>query len=138
MLKQIVLAASCGLLAPMWAGAASIAINPGMWETTMTRDNPMTGQTTTETTRECVTETEFDPRDMMEDAQGCTLDKEELVGDELSFVMSCQMQGGQARMEGAVRSDGDTSSGRMRMNVSVGGMDMSMNMNWAGRRLGDC
>lgn len=134
--KLLVVAA---VLAPLAAHAASLAINPGMWETTMTRTNPMTGTPATETSTECVTEQSFDPREMMQDAQGCQLTEESLAGDTLTFAMACTVDGaGSADIKGRFQTDGQTGNGAMNMSMNMGGMTMSMDMNWTARRLGDC
>lgn len=126
------------LVLPYAAGAAELEINPGLWETTMTRTNPMTGDPTTETTKECVKATSFNPSDMMENAQGCELVKDELNGNTLSFTMECNMQGSQAVVDGMFQTDGQTGNGNMDMTMSMGEMNMSMKMNWTSKRLGDC
>lgn len=127
------------VLAPLAGHAASLTINPGMWETTMTRTNPMTGTPTTETSKECVTEQSFDPREMMQDAQGCQLTEENLSGDTLTFAMACTVEGaGSADIKGRFQTDGQTGNGAMNMSMNMGGMTMSMDMNWTARRLGDC
>jgi len=119
--------------------AAELAINPGLWETTMTRTNPMTGEPKTETTTECVKQTSFNPSSLMQDAQGCELINDELNGDTLSFRMECNMpQGATASMDGVFQTDGQTGMGEMDMNMSMGEMKMNMKMNWTSRRLGDC
>jgi hypothetical protein len=135
--KTALLAAT--LFVPLQAVGASIALNPGLWETTMTRTNPMTGTPTTETTTECVQEKSFDPREMMQDASGCSLTNESLAGDTLTFAMACDVEGaGTATIEGRFQTDGETGAGDMKMNMNMGGMTMSMDMNWTARRLGDC
>lgn len=126
------------LVLPFTTGAAELEINPGLWETTMTRTNPMTGEPTTETTTECVRETSFNPSDVMKDAQGCELVKDELNGNTLAFRMECNMQGSQATVDGTFQSDGQTGRGNMDMDMSMGEMKMSMNMNWTSKRIGDC
>jgi hypothetical protein len=123
---------------PFSTHAAELEINPGLWETTMTRTNPMTGEPTTETTTECVRETSFNPSSMMEDAEGCDLVRDELQGDTLTFRMECNMQGSQATIDGQFQTDGQTGSGKMDMEMSMGEMKMSMNMDWTSRRVGDC
>lgn len=137
-MKNLVIAGIV-LMLPAAAGAASLSINPGLWETTTTRTNPMTGQPTTETTTECVKDQKFDPREMMQDTQGCQLTDENLSGDTLSFSMSCSMQGGaKADIQGVFQTDGTTGNGKMDMSMSMGGMNMNMNMQWDAKRLGDC
>lgn len=133
------LAVACVLLGlPFAAGGAELELNPGLWETTMTRTNPMTGEPTTETNTECVKETSFKPSDMMQDAEGCDLVRDELQGDTLTFRMECDMQGTQATVDGMFQTDGQTGKGNMDMNMSMGEMKMTMNMNWTAKRVGDC
>ncbi len=124
---------------PLTVAAASLDINPGLWETTMTRTNPMTGAPTTETSTECVREESFDPRQLMEDTENCQLTDESLAGDTLTFTMQCSIQGGaQATMEGTFQTDGQTGTGNMTMNMNMAGMSMSMTGNWTAKRVGDC
>lgn len=138
-MKSKCLAVACALLVlPLSAGAAELKINPGMWETTMTRTNPLTGEPTTETSTECVKQTSFDPSDMMKDAKECDLVKDELNGDTLNFRMECNMQGSQATVDGMFQTDGRTGKGNMDMTMSMGEMNMTMNMNWTSKRVGDC
>ena len=120
------------------AGAAELTINPGMWETTMTRTNPMEGDPITETNTECVKETTFNPSSMLEGTEGCRLVDEKLEGDKLSFKMECSMQGSQTLIDGSFQTDGQTGQGNMDLEISAGGVNMSMNMNWIANRLGDC
>lgn len=133
------LALACAVLVvPFAAGAAELELNPGLWETTMTRTNPMTGEPTTETNTECVKETSFNPSDMMQDAEGCELVKDELDGDTLTYRMECDMQGTQAVVDGMFQTDGQTGKGNMDMQMSMGEMDMTMKMDWTAKRVGDC
>lgn len=126
------------LCLPAAAGADSLKLNPGMWETTSTGTNPMTGQQTTETHTECVTQTEFDPRETMKEVRECRLTEENLNGDTLTFTMTCNMQGGTVSINGLYQSDGDTGTGNMTMNMNMGGMTMSMQRTMTARRIGDC
>lgn len=118
--------------------AEGLAINPGLWETTMSRSNPMTGEVTSETTTKCVTETDFDPSEMVQSAQGCRLVENNLDGDTLTFRMECNMQGSEAAVDGMFQTDGQTGKGNMDMTMGMGEIKMSMNMNWMSKRLGDC
>ena len=115
--KRLLVAAALSTSA-ITAGAAEIQFNPGQWETTMTRTNPMTGEPITETRTEWI--------------------KDDLDGDTLMFQMECGVQGGSAMIDGQFQTDGETGKGNMDMTVNAGGMNMQMNMNWTARRLGDC
>jgi hypothetical protein len=135
--KRLAIAALVAL--PVFtAAAAEIEFAPGLWETKMTRTNPMTGEPVTETRTECVRESKFDPASLMQDAQGCTLIDDSLDGDTLNFHMQCDMQGAQAVIQGKFQTDGQTGKGNMNMSVDSGGMKMNMNMNWTAKRVGDC
>ncbi len=57
---KCLVAAALICLPAISAGAAVIEFNPGLWETVMTRTNPMTGEPITETRTECVQESKFD------------------------------------------------------------------------------
>ena len=124
---------------PFYAGGAELEINPGMWETTMTRTNPLTGEPKTETKTECVKQTSFNPSSMMQDAQGCDMVRDELNGDTLNFRMECSMpQGARVTVDGQYQTDGQTGQGNMDMNMNMGEMKMNMKAEWTARRIGDC
>ena len=138
MIKKYLILATPLSLVSVVSMAAELAINPGLWETTMVRTSPMTTQSITETKTECVKETKFDPGKLLQDAEGCTLIDDDLNGDTLTFRMECNMQRTQASVEGTFSTDGQTGSGNMDMQVKAAGMNMTMNMNWTATRLGDC
>lgn len=136
-MKTLVIA----LAATLGAGAAhaeGLPMNPGMWETTMTRTDPFGGEPITETKSECVTETSFDPATMMETDQGCAITQNEVDGDTLSFAMECDTQGAKSSMSGKYQTDGETGTGDMKVEVNAAGMNMSMEMTWTAERTGDC
>lgn len=133
------LAVSCTLLLlPFTASAVEVPIKPGLWETTMTRTNPMTGDPTTETTQECIKQNSFSPSEMMKNAEGCELIDENLDGSTLTFQMECSMQGSKATVDGTFQTEGDTGKGNMTMEMNMGEMSMDMEMDWTSKRLGDC
>jgi len=139
MKSRITVLAAALLWLPLLASAAELAVKPGMWETTMTRTHPLTGEPTTETNTRCVQETSFNPSDMMADAEGCELLDEDLNGDTLTFRMECSMEEGMtATVNGEFQSDGDSGSGSMDMNMDMGEMKMTMDMEWTSKRVGDC
>lgn len=126
------------ILMPCLVNAAELSIDPGLWESTMTRTNPMTGSPTTETTRECIEETTFEPSRMVENAQGCQLTRDELDGNRLTFRMECSIEGTEATLDGNYRTDGNSGEGDMKMTMSMAGREISMDMEWTAKRLGDC
>ena len=126
------------LFVPAVGLADALPINPGMWETTMTRTDFMSGQPVTETLSECVKDTEFDPASVVRDMQGCILQDSDLRGDTLNFRMACSEQGGMVTIDGTFQSDGRTGKGNMNMDMEFGGQSMQMDMKWTARRVGDC
>ncbi len=118
--------------------AGELEINPGLWETTITRTNPMTGKLITETETECVKEKTFDPAKMMKEVEGCKAVKNELSGNTLSFEMECNIEGGQSTISGEYSTDGKTGKGDMNITMNMAGMSMEMKMNWSGERIKDC
>jgi hypothetical protein len=121
-----------------WTFAAELELKPGIWETTMTRTNPMTGQPITEVTQDCITENRFDPVMMMKDIEGCEAIKNEVSNNTLNFKMACRMHGTESTITGTMSTDGDTGQGNMDLTINAQGMQMTMNMNWTSKRLGDC
>ncbi|MFZ0487686.1 MAG: DUF3617 family protein [Arenicellales bacterium] len=126
------------LVLPLAASASELAINPGLWKTTMTRTNPLTGEPTTETSTQCVKQKSFKPSDMMKNAQGCELVKDELDGDTLNFRMECNIQGQTSTVDGMFQTDGKTGKGNMNVKMNMGQMNMNMKMNWTSERVGGC
>lgn len=117
--------------------ADSLPINPGLWESTVTSNNSFTGNAT-HTTQECVTISEFDPKTMAQDAEGCEVVESDVNGNTLTFTMNCNIQGGEAVINGRYQSNGDTGSGAMNMGISFGDQVMSMESSMTSKRLGDC
>ena len=118
--------------------AAEIELNPGLWETTMTRTNPMTGQPVTETKTECIKDKKFDPAGMMQGTEGCNLVDDNLDGNTLTYRMECNMQGSLSTIDGKFQTDGQTGNGKMDISINAGGMQMKMEMNWVSKRVGEC
>jgi len=125
-------------MTPILVDAARLTIKPGLWESTMTRTNPMTGNTTTETTTECIDETVFEPSRLVENSRGCELVKNELDGNTLNFSMECSLEGTESRLDGSYRTDGDKGDGHIKMTMMMGGQEITMDMEWTARRLEDC
>jgi hypothetical protein len=128
------------LMALMSTGlaAAHLELRPGLWETSMTRTNPMTGQPITEVKTECITENRFDPADMMKDVEECKTVQNEVSNNTLTFKMVCSMHGTESTVSGTMSTDGQTGKGNMDLSINAQGMQMTMSMKWTSKRLGDC
>jgi hypothetical protein len=139
-MKTVARAFLVAVLAAGPAMAQSLSIKPGMWESTMTRTNPLTGSPETVTESECITpdKATFDPREMMKGSSDCRIGEQDKTGNTLTFTMVCAMDEGEATARGTMTADGDNGSGRMEMEMSFGGQTMKMDMDWKSRRVGDC
>jgi hypothetical protein len=137
-MKKILLALSLSsILISSSAYSEGLKITPGMWETTMVSTNSMTG-TTTQTTSNCMADEEFDPKTMVEEAEGCEITDKNLDGNTLTFTMACNMQGADAIMKGVYSVNGDQGEGSMNMEMSFGGQTMTMENAFTAKRIGDC
>ncbi len=126
------------LVMPHLAFADSLPMNPGLWSTTYTSTNPITGAPTTKTSTECLKRESFDPESMVADAESCQVQDSTLSGDSLNFRMVCSMHGAQMSVNGVFTTDGSTGSGNMDMKMNFGGRSMTMESNWKAKRLRDC
>ena len=117
--------------------ADGLKIKPGMWESTMTTTNSMTG-TTTDTSTTCMVEEEFDPMSMLEGTADCELTENTLSGNTLSYSMSCNIQGAVSQIQGVYKVDGDEGEGTMNMEMDFGGQKMTMENVFTAKRIGDC
>ncbi len=118
--------------------AEGLTVTPGLWETKMTRTDPVSGNPVTNINKQCVEQTEFDPAEMMKGMQGCKMLQNDLAGNKLDFKMQCDASGTSSTVEGSYQVDGDQGKGSMSISMNVMGQAMNMSMNWESKRLGDC
>lgn len=138
-MKSIILALSTlACLASGVVYAESLKIKTGLWETTATQTNPMTGQPKTITQQHCVEESQVDPVAMMEGAENCRIIDKAVKGDTLTFSMECSMEGNKAVIDGRYQSSGDTANSRIEMRFDGGGQTFTMTTTSTGKRVGDC
>ncbi|MEE4379835.1 MAG: DUF3617 family protein [Candidatus Competibacteraceae bacterium] len=120
--------------------AQSLSIKPGLWETTETSINPMSGEPKTSTQQECITpdKATFDPSEMVEGNSECQITDKDLNGNTLTFTLVCPVENGKAKATGTMTSDGDQGKGDMVMEMTINGQTMTFQMNWEAKRIGDC
>lgn len=118
--------------------AEELEVEPGLWETSMTQNNPVTGEPMTNTFRTCVESATYDPEALMQEAQGCDVTQNDASGGTLRFRMTCDMKGAQALVNGTYKVTGNSGVGNMDMNMKMGAFSMDMKMNWTSTRVGDC
>ncbi|AOE50371.1 DUF3617 domain-containing protein [Kangiella sediminilitoris] len=115
-----------------------LEINPGLWETTMTRTNPISGDNVTQTTKECIKEKTIDPSDLVQEMEGCKLTHNDLVGNTLDFAMECSSEGVTSSISGNYEANDNEGEGSMDIAMNMMGQVMEMNMSWTSKRLGEC
>ena len=118
--------------------ADALPMEPGMWESTYNMQNPMTGQMQSNTSTECIQESEFDPQRMLPESEGCQVAESDLSGNTLTFVLQCNMQGAEMSMKGVYTSNGDSGEGTTEMTMSFGGQSFTSNGSFTAKRVGSC
>lgn len=133
-----VLIITCAL-ATASAHAAGPTMRAGLWETTTTRTNPMTGEPMTSTERNCVEEEkQFEPEELMQETRECEMARSDYTGNSFDFEMQCNMQGAKSTITGNFEIGANSGTGNMDINMSMGAMEMTMKMEWESERIGDC
>ncbi|WP_018624341.1 DUF3617 domain-containing protein [Kangiella aquimarina] len=126
------------IMLPTLTMAKGLEVEPGLWETSMTRTDPLSGQEVTDTQKECIEERYFDPEELTKDMQGCKLTQNELKGNKLNFTMHCEDAGMTSSVAGEYEVNGDKGNGKMDFVIMGMGQEMKLSMNWESTRLGDC
>jgi len=138
MLRKLTIACACALTLSAAAEAEQFSVPAGNWQTTVTSTNSFMPTPITRTRTECRKETSFDPAKMMDGEEECTLDKQDISGNVLTFEMTCRTDGGVMKGKGRYELNGDQMKGTMDMQMNMGAQSMSMHMEFNGKRLGDC
>lgn len=120
--------------------AEGIPVEPGLWSITTTMNMPMMPQPQTVTVEECFEDEVMDMDDMaMDDLDpNCTYDLGQVDGNSMRWNIDCPMEGGTSHAEWLATSGGDTVQGEGKISISINGQNMEMNMNWTGKRIGEC
>lgn len=127
------------LLAAAASQAVALTLEPGLWEASWTISNALTGQQVTETRTRCIRTREFNPRELLRQAQGCRLLSEDQQGNRIRFSLECAIEGGATtRVDGDFETDGTNGNGKLRTRMQVGEMSVTMNTSVSTRRIGDC
>ncbi|MGB5097413.1 MAG: DUF3617 family protein [Porticoccaceae bacterium] len=139
MSRRIFAFCSLVLLVSGAANAATLKIQPGLWEAVWTSTNPLTGEAITDRRTQCVRTEDFNPRQLLKQTQGCEVVKEALNGNKLNFSLLCGVEGGpKTRVDGDFQTSGRAGDGHVRTNMSFGSMAVQMDTKVATRRVGDC
>ena len=118
--------------------AETLPLTPGLWEIQGTTTNPFSGSRTYKS-QECMSQLEFDPKEMMEGMpeDACEINTE-VTGNTITYNMDCDMQGNQMIGNGSFTVNGDTANGEMTMQSSFSGQTVEMTMVSEAKRIGDC
>ncbi|MCB1646541.1 MAG: DUF3617 family protein, partial [Pseudomonadales bacterium] len=92
----------------------------------------------TSTSQNCVEENTYNPENLLEGAEHCTMQESGMSGDTFRFRMQCSMHGTTANVAGSYTNGGDTGEGDMDVQMKMGPMDMKLEMQWKSTYLGDC
>ena len=118
--------------------AHALKLDPGEWEFTTTSHAPMAPEPRVETKSECIVDGNRGADEFLAGMDECEVT--DLVDTEstMSYKISCPR--GEMSLEGAavMKTDGKTVNGDMKMSMSMVGREMTMKMNWAGKRKGAC
>jgi hypothetical protein len=137
--KKVILVVVLMLISGMGVAAEGVPITPGMWEMTMTMKMSMMEKTQTKTQMECIEEEEFDPHNFnMEQKNPCDIDQVKIDGNTVSWAVSCPSPTGSMTGSWLFTSNGDSVTGTGEMAAKMGAMSFDMNMDWVGKRVGDC
>ncbi len=118
--------------------AEGMKVDPGKWEFRSTSKTPMGPAPVPETTTECITESEMDPDEFLDEAKGCSVVEKDVASDKMTYVMSCDGPTGPMTGRAVFRSTGSTVKGGMKMQVDFNGQPMTFETTWEGKRVGDC
>jgi hypothetical protein len=128
-------------LAASSADAATIPVEPGLWEMTSTISMPMLPQPQVNTQTECIGKGQLSTDDVGgEDLDpACTLEASQVDDSTMRWTFECPVEGGgHSRGEWQATSHGDRVEGSGVMKMEMQGQAMEMTMRWEGRRIGDC
>ena len=126
------------LLGMLFAGGAhAMKVEPGKWEFRATGQAMDRGQL--EVTTTCVAAGEITHESFTEDALGCEISDAHNDDRRISLSVKCDTGNGVA-MQGDARfeSKGERVEVRMTLRMNAGGVSMSFDRQWEGKRLGDC
>lgn len=116
------------------AQAAEIDMKPGMWQWTMTTEmKGMPFALPPTTYSSCTTTEDLVPKQPKE-PKGCKMLENKISGNDVTWKMECNGEGGQALSEGKMTYSGTTAKGE----VQVTTQGMAMTSKISGLRTGEC
>jgi hypothetical protein len=112
----------------------------GLWLFDVAVLMPMTTEPTTQTLRSCMTGEPLTAEKLMPwaESQGCRIRGARVEENELSWKLSCRMNGQRSRGSGEFKIEGDTGVGEARVSFEMAGRRLSIQTDWEARRVGPC
>lgn len=122
------------------ADATKLRYEPGRWKTTTTVRMPMLPSPQERTSTECLREGDYSAERLMRDQQGCTVEEPEVTARSIRWTATCPAANGSAtgRGEFTVSEDGQRGQGKVTIDMVADGQRMSMTIDIASERVGDC
>ncbi|MEO1291466.1 MAG: DUF3617 family protein [Pseudomonadota bacterium] len=134
--------ASIGALLPLPALAQDkgLPITPGLWrtETKTVTAIPLLGSDPATSNEECVRRRVFEPEELVQGIESCTIENLSINAPKMSFEMVCQGDGPEMRGLADYKISGGKGSGTVRMEVPFGAKTFEMIWQFTATRLGDC
>jgi hypothetical protein len=133
-----------GLTGVLGAGPAAatdvLKYNPGKWETTTTMRMPMLAEPQVRTSTECLREGDYSADRLMRDQQGCKVEEPVVTETSIRWSATCPSPSGSAmgRGEYTITHGGERGHGRVTIDMAMGEQKMTMTMDIASKRIGDC
>jgi hypothetical protein len=137
-LKPLLLILVATVGSPVATAGDVVKVKPGLWESTMTMESSFMPGMPPQTTRECIRESTYDIRKLMDGQGDCRITGTSSEGSTLRWQLACDMDGQSMTGQGQMTSHGDRLEGYMTMNMSFQGQSMDMKTSWKGKRVGDC
>jgi len=136
--KPLVLSLVVAVASPTAMAGDVVKVRPGLWESTITMESSIIPGMPPQTTRECIRESTYDIRKLMDGQGDCTITGTSSEGSTLRWQLACDLDGQSMTGQGQMTSHGDRIEGYMSMKMSFQGQSMDMKTSWTGKRLGDC
>lgn len=122
------------------ADDTALRYRPGKWETTTTMRMSMLPEPQVRTSTDCLREGDYSAARLMRDQRGCTVSDPVVTARSIRWSATCPAPNGSAtgRGEYTISDDGERGTGRVTIDMAMGDQRMTMTMDIASRRIGDC
>jgi hypothetical protein len=129
-----------GAVSPAVVCAAAPTMQPGLWEITTKTEMPgMPMAMPAQTMRHCYRPEDVkDPKSTVPADKNCKMESFNQSGNTVTWQVSCQTEGGPMSGKGTMTQGAQSYTGTTTMKGKMQGMDMTMNMSYSGKRVGEC